>query len=124
PKGISELREGGFVIRYAIMHREFTTRTGGTIGQKLPVFQIRPVKGNPGELIEEALQKGSKLDQYLSTLDPDETTVSMWVPSSAFADVGPVRSMVARRGFSTAIWARPEGRFIEISPLGSESKAQ
>jgi hypothetical protein len=124
PKGISEMALNGFVIRYAVAFRNLTLPTGAVVQQAGPVAQIRPEKGNPGEVVSEACEEGSRLMDHLKNLDPKTTTVTIWVRTSSFADAHPVREMVAKRGFSTAVWPRPEGSYIEISPWGSESQAQ
>lgn len=125
PNGISSVGpRGGFVLLFAPVSCTVTTPTGA-IGRSTRVIgEFRPVVKNLGEPVSEALEKESNLREELAKFKPNTTAVTFWAPESGFEDVGKLREMVARLGYSTAIRPLHEGFYMQIAPSGSKSRVQ
>jgi hypothetical protein len=120
--------EGGFLMRYTLVRKTFTTPTKVGVavrqGVELEKFILVPVTENLGEPLQEALQPGSQFQARLSQFDPERTTVTVWVYPDSFDDYRVLKQALFRRGFLTAARPLPEDLPIGGSPQGTRSAAE
>ncbi len=87
-------------------------------------FVILPTADNLGESTDKALQPDSPFMQRLSQLDPQKTTISIWVYSDSFEEFNQLKQVLRERGFQTAAWPLGMGKTISGGPNGYRSSAQ
>jgi hypothetical protein len=120
--------EGGFLMRYTLVRKQYVTPTkvGAAVRQgiELERFVLVPVAENLGEPLERALTPGSQFLARLSQLDPQRTTLTVWVYPDSFEDYRTLKQELFRRGFLAAARPLPEDLPIGGSPEGSRSAAQ
>jgi hypothetical protein len=87
-------------------------------------FQIHPVPGELGEVVEDALAEGSEFRQILDRLEPRRTTVSIWVYPADFGGHNEIKSWLHENGFQIASWPLENGRKISGGPQGFKTSAQ
>jgi hypothetical protein len=120
--------EGGFLMRYTLARKTFTTPTKVGVavrqGVELEKFVLVPVAENLGEPLQQALEPGSQFQARLSQFDPERTTLTVWVYPDSFDDFRALKQALFNRGFLTAARPLPEDLPIGGSPQGSRSAAQ
>jgi hypothetical protein len=120
--------EGGFLLRYTLVRKTFTTPTKVGVavrqGVELEKFVLVPVAENLGEPLEQALEPGSQFQARLSQFDPERTTLTVWVYPDSFDDYRTLKQNLFNRGFLTAARPLPEDLPIGGSPQGSRSASQ
>ena len=119
----------GFRLRYALerfqspLETQLETGRGGSIVQ-LVRWELLPVSAKLGETVDDALQTGSNFHRALASVDPRETTVTIWTYPDSFKEFRRLKKELYDRGIPTAARPMPEGRRIGGSPFGSKSAAQ
>jgi hypothetical protein len=120
--------EGGFMMRYTLARKTFTTPTKVGVavqqGVELEKFVLVPVAENLGEPLQQAMQPGSQFQARLSHYDPERTTLTVWVYPDSFDDFRVLKQALFQRGFLTAARPLPEDLPIGGSPQGTRSAAQ
>jgi len=87
-------------------------------------FTIVPVDSSSGEQLDTALQDGSRFSNMLKRMEPQRTTVSIWVYPNSFDDHARLKDWLHERGFQMASWPLREGRPISGGPNGFRTSAQ
>ncbi len=117
-----------FRLQYTLEAEELQTATQiGIVSERKVAFRrfvLMPIAENIGERVDDALQPNSRLLSELSRLQPDKTTVSIWVYPDSYPEFNRVKSYLQQVGFQTAVWPLPEGRLISGGPDGYRSSAQ
>lgn len=118
----------GFRLKYTLKKKTHNLQTGsGTAYQErveLDHFVLVPVRDDLGEPIAEALEPQSQFRSILSSLDPNETTVTIWIYSDSFDKYRRLKEEIYHLGFLTASRPMPDGMPISGSPEGARSAAQ
>jgi hypothetical protein len=107
---------GGFLMRYRM-----TAVTGGF---ELDRFELETTPENNGEPLESALSSSGRLRLDLSSRDPAQTVVTVWVYPDSFDQFRQLKAVLFDEGFLCAGRPLPEGMRIGASPRGSRSSAQ
>jgi len=119
---------GGFLMKYTLRRvQQVAPVAGGMAVQQrveLDRFVLIPVRDDLGEPLEQALAEGSEFRAALRRLDPDRTTVTVWVYPDSFSQFRLVKAELFKAGFVTAGRPMPEGHPIGGSPDGSRSASQ
>lgn len=119
---------GGFRLRYGlrIVEQVMQTQFGAARGKagQFEGFVLIPTHEPQGEPIEHALQPGSQFMRNISRLNPESTTITVWVYPDSFDAFRALKKELFQRGFLTASWPLPEGHPISGSPQGTRSTAQ
>ncbi len=120
--------EGGFLMRYTLVRKQFATPTKAGMavrqGVELEKFVLVPVAENLGEPLEQALQPGSQFQARLAQFDPQRTTLTVWVYPDSFDHFRTLKQALFHRGFLTAARPLPDDLPIGGSPQGTRSAAQ
>jgi len=139
PKSLGKLRDttqvtetlgpiGGFRMQYTLRRVQHLAPAGGgmTVQQRVELdrFTLVPTRDDLGEPLPQAMSEGSEFSDLLKRLDPDRTTVTVWVYPDSFDQFRTLKAELFRRGFSTAGRPLPEGHPIGGSPDGSRSVSQ
>ena len=139
PKNIGRLKDatritetlgpiGGFRMEYTLRRVQQLAPVGGgmAVQQRVELdrFTLVPVRDGLGEPLPQALAEGSQFRDLLRRLDPDRTTVTVWVYPDSFDDFRTLKAELFQRGFLTAGRPLPEGHPIGGSPDGSRSASQ
>lgn len=93
-------------------------------GFELDRFELEPTSAVVSEPLEEALSDTSRLGLELSTRNPRETVVTVWVYPDSFDQYRTLKARLYSEGFLCAARPLPEGIRIGASPNGSRSAAQ
>jgi hypothetical protein len=119
---------GGFRMKYTLRRvQQVAPAAGGMAVQQrveLDRFVLVPIRDDLGEPLEQALSEGSEFRAELKRLDPDRTTVTVWVYPDSFNQFRLVKAELFKQGFLTAGRPMPEGHPIGGSPDGSRSASQ
>ncbi len=107
---------GGFLMRYRM-----AAIPGGF---ELDRFELETTPENRGEPLEEALSPSGRLRLDLSSRDPSQTVVTVWVYPDSFDQFRQLKAVLFDEGFLCAGRPLPEGMRIGASPRGSRSSAQ
>jgi hypothetical protein len=107
---------GGFLMRYRM-----AAVPGGF---ELDRFELETTPENRGESLESALSPNGRLRLDLSSRDPAQTVVTVWVYPDSFDQFRKLKAVLFDEGFLCAGRPLPEGMRIGASPRGSRSSAQ
>jgi len=139
PKNVAKLKDatqvtetlgpiGGFRMKYTLRRVQQLTPAGGgmAVQQRVELdrFTLVPIRDDLGEPLQQAMSEGSEFRDLLKRLDPDRTTVTVWVYPDSFDQFRTLKAELFRRGFLTAGRPLPEGHPIGGSPDGSRSVSQ
>jgi len=118
----------GFRLKYTLTKKTHSLQTrSGTAHQErveLDHFVLVPVRDDLGEPMDEALQPQSQFRSILNSLDPNQTTVTVWIYPDSFDKYRRLKEDIYQLGFLTASRPMPEGMPISGSPDGVRSAAQ
>lgn len=118
----------GFLMRYTLRKTESSVAVrGGTAVQQrveLDRFTLMPVAEDVGEPIATALKPGSDFMSRVEKLDPNRSTLTIWVYPDSFEHFRTFKKLLFDRGFLTAARPLPEGHPLGGSPDGSRSAAE
>ncbi|REJ65072.1 MAG: hypothetical protein DWQ31_19460 [Planctomycetota bacterium] len=119
----------GFRMRYTMERTEIpvaqrvkTGRTGFIV--RLREFEMIPVGSQLGEPLEAALRPGGQFAYRIGQLDPQRTTITLWVYPDSFGTFRELKKELFRRGFATAGRPLPAGVLVGGSPQGTRSQAE
>ena len=119
---------GGFRVRYTMQRRERRVRTQSGMNLhrtiELARFRLFPVADTMGEPLEAALSSDSEFLKFVRTLDPNDTTITVWTYPDSFADFRQLKDLLREMGFLAAARPMPHGHPIGGSPDGSRSAAE
>ena len=87
-------------------------------------FVMVPISDNIGEPVMDALSNGSDFRNWIDLLDPEKTTVSVWVYPDSFAQFNELKQWLYQRRFKTACWPLSKNSPISGGPSGYRSTAQ
>jgi hypothetical protein len=118
----------GFGARYILRRTDAEMQTRAGVARQLRVelerlffVQVDPDLGEP---IERALQQNSHFRSRLIGMDPQRTTITVWVYPDSFEQYRALKSEMFRLGFLTAARPLPKDFPIGGSPDGSRSSAE
>ncbi|MFW6169342.1 MAG: hypothetical protein ACODAD_02550 [Planctomycetota bacterium] len=118
----------GFRLKYTLKKttRDVQTRSGTASQQRVELdhFVLVPVRDDLGEPLEHALEPQSRFRSMLSSRNPDESTVTVWVYPDSFDQYQPLKEELYQLGFLAAGRPMPAGTPISGSPDGVRSAAQ
>lgn len=118
----------GFRMQYRLALVEQIVRVEfGEMRREVPEFMgfvLLPISDNLGTSVDEALATNSWFEYRLSRLDPNETTITIWVYPDSYDEFAKVKSWLFERGYPTAGWPLPDGYPIAGGPNGYRSTAQ
>lgn len=117
-----------FRLQYKLVLKEQVQRTEQgvvrTVVPGLDRFILLSTQEPLGEVFADAIRPGSRFSQLIDSLDPNETTISVWVYPDSFGQFGQLKKQLYSRGFLCAGWPLPEGQPISGSPNGFRTAAQ
>ena len=87
-------------------------------------FVMVPISDNIGDPMTGALTDGSDFRNWIDLLDPEKTTVSVWVYPDSFGQFNELKQWLYQRGFKTACWPLSQNSPISGGPSGYRSTAQ
>lgn len=118
----------GFRMQYQLrLSKQVVQTEFGTMQRETPEFAgfvMLPSSDELGTDIDTALSPNSWFEQKLRRLDPQETTVTVWVYPDSYAEFSTLKRWLYERGFLTAGWPLPDGYPIAGGPDGQRSGAQ
>jgi hypothetical protein len=118
----------GFTLRYTLKLQQYTADTGyGAVQQQKPVFDhctLHAESAGAGEPFENALRPDSLFRRELARVDPQSTTVTVWVYPDGFGQFRQLKDELYKLGYLTASRPMPEGVHIGGSPHGTRSVIQ
>lgn len=118
----------GFLMHYTLRKTETSVAVrGGTAVQQrveLDRFTLVPVADDVGEAVTTALKPGSDFMSRVEKLDPNRSTITIWVYPDSFAHFRTFKKLLFDRGFLTAARPLPDGHPLGGSPDGSRSAAE
>jgi len=119
---------GGFRMKYTLKREVISAETQmGPVQRQviqLSQFILVPVADDLGEPLEAALRPGSEFRRRLAGLDPEVTTITVWVYPEGFERFRTLRDQLYEMGFLTAGRPLPAGQPISGGPDGTRSAAQ
>ncbi len=119
---------GSFSLSY-----ELARATPGTVEEllerksmrfDLQAWQVEPETELRGETFEATRGPLSEFSRVMNRMNPERSTVTLWVYPDSFTLYRQLREDLSARGFSVAGRPLPEGMAIRGSPMGSQSAAQ
>jgi hypothetical protein len=120
--------EAGFRFRYTVRRHDTTERTPqGHVrryGMQVVKWTVIPVDSQLGEPVDKALVEGSQFRQILSSLRPDQATITVWVYEDSFGSFRDLRKELYKLGFPVAARPLMTGVMIAGSPKGTKSEAE
>jgi hypothetical protein len=116
----------GFRIKYWYAKEDLIRRSeaGSMVAGSRASFShcyLLPVTQPVGEPAEEAMRAGSEMHQFLQTLRPDMTTVTIWTYAGNFNRLLELKRVIRDSGFQIAVRALPDGVPIGASRDGTRS---
>ena len=118
----------GFRLKYTLKRANYNIETrAGTVMQQrveLDYFVLVPVSDDLGEPYDAAIRPDSEMRAVLGGLDPNQTTVTVWVYPDSFEEFRLLKEELYQLGFLTASRPMPEGQPISGSPQGTRSAVQ
>jgi hypothetical protein len=119
---------GGFRVRYTMQRRQrrVQTEAGPSLRRtiELAKFTLFPIGERMGQPLATALTEGSEFMQFIKTLDPTDTTITVWTYPDSFEDYRGFKDVLQSMGFQSAARPMPAGHPIGGSPSGSRSAAE
>jgi hypothetical protein len=119
---------GGFHLRYMLRLTEQTQSTRyGDVKREAPEFvgfYLQPVSDQLGETFQQAMSAGSQFRSIIEGLNPDTTTITVWVYPDSFNEFLILKREMFQRGFLTASWPLPFDQPISGGPNGRRSASQ
>ena len=118
----------GFRMQYTLInkHNAIDTPNGQIVRRQIELekFELFPVSDDLGELVERALQPGSKFLATVAQQDQQRGTVTIWVYPDSFGQFRQVRNYLHQNGYTCASRPLPDGHPIGGSPRGTRSLSQ
>jgi hypothetical protein len=116
----------GFRLRYWFVKAAVVARSeaGTVVGGQFPRFShcfFVPVTTPAGEPAAESLRPNSELRQFLSRLNPQGTTVTIWTYAGNYDRLRSIKRAIRELGFQIALRPLPKGMPIGASRTGTES---
>ena len=91
---------------------------------ELSGWELLPESDNRGESYESTKGPLSEFSRAINRLDPNRSTITLWVYPDSFALFRQIKSDLTEHGFSVAARPLPAGMTIRGSPMGTQSAAQ
>ncbi len=117
-----------FRLKYTLKRETYNieTRSGSAFQERIELdhFVLVPVRDELGEPFDVALQPQSQFRSILSSFNPNEVTVTVWVYPDSFDQFRELKEVLYRLGFLTASRPMPDGQPISGSPTGTRSAVQ
>jgi len=114
----------GYRLRYVLQKVSTLSELGTLSFARLVVATFVPEKDPPGVPLEQALGASSEFRALLARVDPQKTTITIWVHPDSFGHYRRLKKELYEMGFAVAARPLPPGRYISASPSGSYSEAQ
>lgn len=115
---------GGFRMRYTLERVDVGMQGGRGRYAELTEWKLMPAESRMGESLETALAPRSEFRAALAAIDPQTTTVTLWVYPDSFDVYRTLRKEMFRLGYPTAGRPLPDGILIGGSPQGTKSAVQ
>ena len=96
----------------------------GSLSYELRGWEVIPTFDVRGETYDAARRPVSEFSRAISRLNPDHSTVTMWIYPDGFALYRRLRDDLHARGFTVAARPLPDNMTIRGSPSGSLSAGQ
>ncbi|HZW32740.1 MAG TPA: hypothetical protein VFF52_18650 [Isosphaeraceae bacterium] len=87
-------------------------------------WELIPESEHRGETYEATQNPISEFTQAINRINPNRTTITLWVYPDSFGLYRRIRNDLVERGFSVAGRPLPQGLSIRGSPMGTQSAAQ
>ncbi len=87
-------------------------------------FYVLPVSDHVGETLKQALASGSQFRQELKSLNPRDSTITLWTYPDSFAEFRSCKKELHVLGYQVACRALPDDGRIGFSSQGTRSVAQ
>ncbi len=117
-----------FRLKYTLKRETYNieTRSGTAYQERIELdhFVLVPVRDDLGEPLDVALQPQSQFRSLLSSFNPNEATVTVWVYPDSFDQYRQLKEELYKLGFLTASRPMPDGQPISGSPNGTRSAVQ
>ena len=91
---------------------------------ELSGWELLPESDNRGETFEATRGPLSEFSRAINRLNPERSTITLWVYPDSFTLFRQIRDELTERGFSVAARPLPKGMTIRGSPMGTQSAAQ
>lgn len=118
----------GFHLRYTLKMLGYEQDAGyGSVSRQRPAFDHYDLVAESeqiGEPFEVAMRPDSLFRRELAHVDPQSTTVTVWVYPDCYGQFRQLKEELYRLGFLTASWPMPAGEVISASPHGHRSVVQ
>ncbi|MEQ8788969.1 MAG: hypothetical protein RIC55_21840 [Pirellulaceae bacterium] len=118
----------GFRLRYTLKMQGYEEDNGfNSVTRQGPVFDhydLIAESDRIGEPFEVALRPDSLFRRELARVDPQTTTVTVWVYPDSYGQFRQLKDELYQLGFLTASWPMPEGELISAGPNGHRSVVQ
>ena len=119
---------GDFRLQYKLASRQLTMDTEmGPVERRVTEFDhfvLRPLSSQTGESAKEAVASGSEFLARLDRLQPERTTISIWVYPDSYDDLPSLKKRLREKGFQIATWPLQFGKLISGGPNGFRASAQ
>jgi len=91
---------------------------------ELSGWELLPESENRGETFEATRGPLSEFSRAINRLNPEHSTITLWVYPDSFTLFRQIRDQLTERGFSVAARPLPKGMTIRGSSMGTRSAAQ
>lgn len=120
---------GDFAMRYELardmpgsLEEAITGR--GSVSLSLRGWELVPIRDLRGETFEAMQQPASQFARALNSMNPQRSTITLWIYPDGFQIYRRLRGLLHARGFLVAARPLPHGMSIRGSPSGSLSAGQ
>ena len=122
---------GAFRLRYVVERERGATDQSPTGPVTRDSFrygptgwEVEPVVEERGEMVEQALAKGSAFRKVIDSLDPNQTAVTFFVYPDSFTSYRQLRDYLHDRDITVAGRPQPDGAAITAGKHGTASRGQ
>ena len=119
---------GEFRLQYQLASRMVKVPTEmGSMDRRITEFDhfvLKPLSRQTGEPLLTALADGSDFWGQIDHLNPNRTTVSLWVYPDSYDDLSILKKRLREKGFQIATWPLQFGKLISGGPSGFRAASQ
>ena len=119
---------GEFRLQYQLASKMVKVPTEmGSVDRRITEFDhfvLKPLSSQTGEQVTVALADGSNFGNQIERLNPNRTTVSLWVYPDSYDDLSILKKQLREKGFQIATWPLQFGKLISGGPKGFRAASQ
>ena len=119
---------GEFRLQYQLASKIVKVPTErGAVDRRITEFDhfvLKPLSSQTGDDVASALADGSAFRQRIGRLNPERTTVSLWVYPDSYDDLATLKKQLREEGFQIATWPLQFGKLISGGPGGFRAASQ